>query len=179
VCFNYREEDCKVQAPGGERTKKKTVLLVEDTPGDVELTRWVAAKSPIPINLVVARDGQEALDLVLSSGAQAEKTALELAALRLLLLDLKLPKVSGLEVLRRLRSDSRSKLIPVVVLSSSNEPEDIAAAYTLGANGYVQKPLYFSEFRSAFDHLLHYWLVLNEPPPASITPAGVNAAGAY
>ena len=100
-----------------------------------------------------------------AAAEDADKTSDDQANLNLMLLDLKLPNLSGFEVLRQIRSHPHTKLTPVVVLSSSNDPQDVATAYTLGANGYVQKPVEFSAFRTAFDYLLHYWLVLNEPAP--------------
>jgi CheY-like chemotaxis protein len=141
----------------------KTILLVEDSASDVELARRAFAKGQIRTNLVVASDGQEALDYLFAEGAYAGRDRSDLPALTLL--DLKLPKVSGLEVLRRIRNEPLTRWIPVVVLSSSREQRDIAAAYDLRANSYLQKPVDFQHFVETVLHLGAYWLTLNEPPP--------------
>ena len=141
----------------------KTILLVEDNPSDVDLTKRALSKGHILNELVVAEDGQEALDYLFGTGMYATR---DLAMLpTLVLLDLKLPKVDGLEVLVRIRSDSRTKRLPVVILTSSREEQDIATSYDLGANSYIRKPVDFLQFAEAIKNLGLYWLVLNEPPP--------------
>ena len=132
------------------------ILLVEDDPDDEALTRRALEKNNVRNELVVARDGQEALDYLRGAPRLPE----------LVLLDLKLPKIDGFEVLRRLRADERTRLLPVVVLTSSNEQRDVASSYSLGANSYVRKPVDFKEFTEAARQLGLYWLLLNEPPPA-------------
>lgn len=144
---------------------KRIVLLVEDNPDDEALTLRALKKNNILNEVVVARDGAEALDLLL--GTNGRSGQLRLDQLAVVLLDLKLPKVSGLEVLRRLRADPRTKLLPVVVLTSSKEEQDLVGAYNSGANSYVQKPVEFAEFVRAAGHLGLYWLVTNAPPPIS------------
>lgn len=141
----------------------KTILLVEDNPDDVELTLRAFSKSKIGNEIVVVRDGQEALDYLFATGAHAGRDASALP--EVVLLDLKLPKVDGLEVLRRLRADERTRLLPVVVLTSSGEQQDMLSSYDLGANSFVRKPVDFAEFMDAARHLGLYWLVLNQVPP--------------
>jgi len=141
----------------------KIILLVEDNPSDVGLTRRALSKSHVANDLVVAEDGQAALDYVFGAGAYAGRDVAELPAL--VLLDLKLPKVGGLEVLRRIRADERTRRLPVVVLTTSKEEQDIAASYDLGVNSYIRKPVDFNQFAQAIQQLGLYWLVLNEPPP--------------
>ncbi|MGC9194664.1 MAG: response regulator [Syntrophobacteraceae bacterium] len=137
----------------------KVILLVEDNPSDVDLTRRAFQKSHIANSLIVAEDGRQALDYLLESrGEPAPLPAL-------ILLDLKLPLIDGLEVLRQIREDRRTRRIPVVVLTSSDEESDLAAAYDLGANSYIQKPVDFNRFAEAVRSLGLYWLVLNESPP--------------
>ena len=131
-----------------------TILLVEDNPDDEALT--VMALRGVPATLEVARDGQEAMDYLTNDGK---------ALPRLVLLDLKLPKIDGLEVLRRIREDDRTRLTPVVVLTSSNAPNDVVASYRLGANSYVCKPVNFDQFSETIRQLGTYWLAVNEPPP--------------
>jgi two-component system, response regulator len=143
----------------------KFVLLVEDNPDDEELTRMAFESSNLLNQLVVVRDGAEALDYLFATGAHADR---DLAAVpQVILLDLKLPKVSGLDVLRRMRADPRTQTIPVVVLTSSKEEEDVIRSYELGANAYVRKPVDFGEFSEAVTQLGVFWLLLNQPPPAS------------
>ncbi len=137
---------------------RKTILLVEDNPDDVELTMRAFRKSNVANELVVASDGQMALDMLL--GEKRITPAL-------VLLDLKLPRVDGLEVLRRIRSDEKTKLLPVVILTSSREESDLIRGYSNGANSYIRKPVDFDKFVEAVERLGLYWLVLNEPPPAS------------
>ncbi len=141
----------------------KVILLVEDNPDDEALTLRALNKNNIKNDVVVARDGAEALEYLFGTGKYAGRdTAL---VPQVVLLDLKLPKIEGLEVLRRVRADERTKLLPVVILTSSNEDQDRIAGYGLGANSYVRKPVDFSQFLDAARHLGLYWLVLNEPPP--------------
>ncbi len=141
----------------------KIILLVEDNPDDEALTLRALKKNNILNEVVVARDGAEALDYLFGTG---QYTGRDVGILPLVvLLDLKLPKVDGLEVLQRLRADERTQLLPVVILTSSKEEKDIITGYTLGANSYVRKPVNFTEFVEAVRQLGLYWLVLNEPPP--------------
>jgi two-component system, response regulator len=142
----------------------KTILLVEDNPSDEKLTVRAFKKSGIANEIFVVRDGAEALDYVFAAGAHAERTDLP----SIILLDLKLPRFEGLEVLRRIRADERTKLLPVVILTSSKEDEDIARSYSLGANAYVRKPVAFAEFVEAARTLGLFWLLLNEPPPTRL-----------
>lgn len=143
-------------------TEKKIILLVEDNPDDVELTRRAIRKNNILNELVVARDGAEALDYLFATGAHAGRNLNHMPTV--VLLDLKLPKVDGLEVLRRLRAEERTRLIPVVILTSSREEQDIIAGYKLGCNSYIRKPVDFLQFTEAVQNLGLYWLLLNEPP---------------
>lgn len=137
----------------------KAILLVEDNPDDEALTLRAFKKNNIGNPVVVARDGAEALDCLFGSGGR-----LPHALPQVVLLDLKLPKVDGLEVLRRIRADGRTKLLPVVILTSSREEQDIVESYSLGANSYVRKPVDFDEFVEAARQLGLYWLLLNEVP---------------
>jgi two-component system response regulator len=141
----------------------KVILLVEDNPDDEALTLRALKKNNIKNDVVVARDGAEALDYLFGTGKYAGRDTAHLP--QVVLLDLKLPKIEGLEVLRRLRADERTKLLPVVILTSSNEDQDRIAGYGLGANSYVRKPVDFSQFLEAARQLGLYWLVLNEAPP--------------
>ncbi len=143
--------------------RSNIILLVEDNPDDAELTLRAFRKSKILNEIVVVTDGVEALDYVFATGAHAERN-LE-ANPAVILLDLKLPKIGGLEVLRRLRADERTRRIPVVVLTSSIEERDILSSYDLGANSFVRKPVDFAQFVDAAQQLGMYWLVMNEPPP--------------
>ncbi len=144
----------------------KTILLIEDNPSDIELTRRALERSHVANELVVVQDGQEALDYLFGSGAYAGR---ELSALPgVTLLDLHLPKVPGLEVLRAIRADPRTRRMPVVILTSSNEEPDLAASYDLGVNSYIQKPVDFESFSEAIRTLGLYWLMLNEPPPKAV-----------
>jgi two-component system, response regulator len=138
------------------------ILIVEDNPDDEALTLRALQKNNIHNNIVVVRDGAEALDYLFSTGAYAG-TETELP--QIVLLDLKLPKVNGLEVLRRIRADERTQNIPVVILTTSKEDRDIADGYSLGANSYVRKPVDFVEFTEAVRQLGVYWLLLNERAP--------------
>ncbi len=142
---------------------EKIILLVEDNPDDELLTRRALEKNNISNQVVVARDGAEALDYLFGSGAYAGRDTGVLP--QVVLLDLRLPKIDGLEVLRRLRADGRTEILPVVVLTSSDEERDIVESYSLGANSYVRKPVDFEQFAQAVLQLGLYWLLLNEPPP--------------
>jgi len=143
-------------------THNNIILLVEDNPDDVDLTRRAFAQSKISNKLVVAQDGAEALDYLFASGAWAGRG--EEDDPTVVLLDLKLPKVNGLEVLRNLRADPRTKLIPVIILTSSVEEQDVIRGYDLGCNSYIHKPVDFLQFNDAVRQLSLYWLVLNQPP---------------
>lgn len=146
----------------------RVILLVEDNPNDEELTLRAFKKSNILNPIVVARDGVEALDYLFSRGMYANRDPA--AVPQLILLDLKLPKVDGLEVLKAMRSDDRTRLLPVVVLTSSREEQDIIQSYSLGANSYVRKPVDFAEFLDAARQLGLYWLILSETPPVRVLP---------
>jgi two-component system, response regulator len=141
----------------------KVILLIEDNSSDVDLTRRALDKARIANELIVAEDGEEALDFLWGVGAHAGRDVSELPALALL--DLKLPKLPGLEVLRRIRADPRTRRLPVVILTSSKEEQDMAAGYDLGVNSYIRKPVDFKQFAYCVAQLGLYWLVLNEPPP--------------
>ncbi len=141
----------------------KIILLVEDNADDEILTLRAMKKNNIGNEVIVARDGVEALDYLFRTGPYEGKILSEMP--QVVLLDLKLPKLDGLEVLRRLRADERTKLLPVVILTSSNEEQDRITGYALGANSYVRKPVDFKQFMEAARQLGLYWLVLNEPPP--------------
>lgn len=144
--------------------ENKVILLVEDNSKDVALTQRALKKANIINELVIAGDGVEALEYLLGADGQGGCALCNLPVV--ILLDLKLPRVDGLEVLRRIRSDSKTRLLPVVVLTSSSEENDIVASYDLGANSYVRKPVRFVDFAQAVQQLGLYWLVLNQPPPA-------------
>ena len=135
----------------------KKILLVEDNPDDVALTLRALKKNNIANEVIVAKDGVEALDYLLGDNATSVPAVI--------LLDLKLPKIDGLEVLERLRKDERTKFAPVVVLTSSKEEQDLVRSYKLGANSYIRKPVDFIQFSDAVRQLGLYWLVLNEPAP--------------
>lgn len=141
----------------------KIILLVEDNPDDEALTLRALTKNNITNDVVVARDGVEALDYLLGAGKYAGRDTSVMP--QLILLDLKLPKIDGLEVLRRIRADERTRLLPVVILTSSNDEKDRINGYGLGANSYVRKPVDFTQFIDAVRQLGLYWLLLNEPPP--------------
>lgn len=142
--------------------ERKIILLVEDNPDDVELTLRSLSKSKVVNEVVVARDGVEALEYLLGDGGDSGEKPFPLP--EVVLLDLKLPKVDGLEVLRRIRDHARTKLLPVVVLTSSDEEPDLVESYRLGANSYIRKPVDFVRFAEAIRHLELYWMVLNESP---------------
>jgi len=143
-------------------THKNIILLVEDNPDDVDLTRRAFAKSNIFNELVVVGDGAEALDYLFAAGAWAGRG--EEDDPTVVLLDLKLPKINGLEVLRSLRADPRTRLTPVIILTSSVEEQDVIRGYDLGCNSYIHKPVDFLQFNEAVRQLSLYWLVLNRPP---------------
>jgi len=144
---------------------KRTILLVEDNPDDVALTLRAFKKSNILNEVVVTNDGVAALDYLFATGAYAGRNT-DLMP-QLILLDLKLPKVDGMEVLRRMRADNRTRLLPVVILTSSKEEQDLIDSYSLGCNSYVRKPVDFVQFAEAVRQLGLYWLLLNEPPPGA------------
>ena len=142
----------------------KTILLVEDNPDDIDLTLRALARSNIANAVVVAHDGREALDYLFREGVHEQRQDGEQPTL--VLLDLKLPKIGGLEVLRRMRDRECTSLLPVVVLTSSLEESDVISSYGLGANSYIRKPVDFHQFIEAVHQLGLYWLLLNEAPPA-------------
>ena len=144
-------------------TRSRIILLVEDNPDDVELTLRAFAKSAIANHVVVAADGDEALEYLFATGRHAGRDPQLLP--EVVLLDLKLPTIDGLGVLKRLRADERTRRLPVVILTSSNLEQDVLRSYELGANSFVQKPVNFADFSEAARHLGLYWLVLNETPP--------------
>lgn len=141
------------------------ILLVEDNPDDVDLTIRALKKNNIKNEIVVARDGVEALDYLFGTGIYAERDTSIMPIV--ILLDLKLPKIDGLEVLKRIRSENRTKMIPVVILTSSKEEKDLIESYSSHANSYIQKPVDFDQFMDTVRHLGLYWLILNEVPPIS------------
>jgi two-component system response regulator len=142
---------------------KNIVLLVEDNPDDEELTLMAFKHSKIANEVVVVHDGVEALEYLFGANQSSGDTVNELP--QVMLLDLKLPRLSGLDVLKRIRSDPRTQLLPVVILTSSSEEEDILSSYRLGANSYVRKPVEFEGFAEAIQQLGLYWLIINQPPP--------------
>jgi len=142
---------------------RKTILLVEDNANDEYLTLRALKKYNVANDVVVAHDGVEATDYLFGAGTHAGRDTRELPLV--VLLDLKLPRVDGLEVLRRVRSDERTKLLPVVILTSSNEERDVINGYKLGTNSYVQKPVDFGAFMDAVGQLGLYWMMLNQPVP--------------
>jgi two-component system response regulator len=149
---------------------ERHILLVEDDPDDILLTQRALKDNHISNNVVVARDGLEAFDYLFGTGAYAGRDLSDLPVV--VLLDLKLPKIDGLEVLRRLRNDPRTRLVPVVILTSSIQETDLYQSYLGGANSYIRKPVDFKDFSEAIRHLGLYWLILNEPPPTSADRRG-------
>ena len=145
-----------------ERARNGVILLVEDNPDDVALTLRGLRRNGVLNEVVVVGDGAEALEYLFCSGAYADRDPSVMP--EVVLLDLKLPKVGGLEVLKRVRADERTRLLPVVVLTSSDEEQDLVESYNRGANSYVRKPVGFDEFREAVHHLKLYWMLLNVPP---------------
>ena len=143
---------------------EKFILLVEDNPSDEALTLRALRKNNISSPVVVKRDGAEALDYLLARRSDSGGAC---ALPQLILLDLKLPKIDGLEVLRRIRADARTRLLPVVILTSSREDTDLVRGYDLGANGYVRKPVDFVQFAEAVRQIGLYWLIINEPAPTA------------
>jgi two-component system response regulator len=141
----------------------KIILLVEDNPDDAKLTLRAFKQSNIANPIAVARDGVEALDFLFARGTYSERVGKPLPTL--IVLDLKLPRLDGLGVLKAIRADPRTKLIPVVILTSSKEEQDLISGYSLGANSYVRKPVDFAEFLEAAKHLGIYWLMMNQAPP--------------
>lgn len=141
----------------------KTILLVEDNADDEALTRRALKQNNITSGLSVARNGVEALEFLFGEGQHSDRAQMDMPDV--VLLDLQLPKIGGLEVLRRLRADERTRLLSVVVLTSSNEVGDIETSYRLGANSYIRKPVDFNQFTKAIGELSHYWLELNVAPP--------------
>ena len=139
------------------------ILLVEDNEVDEELTLRALDTNKIKNEVVVARNGAEALDYLLGTGTHAGRDTTQMP--QVVLLDLNLPKIDGLEVLRRVRADERTQLLPVVILTSSKEQQDMVESYSLGANSYIRKPVDYDQFVEAIRQLGLYWLVLNEPPP--------------
>ena len=146
--------------------RDKIILLVEDNPDDELLTLRALRKNNVLNKVVVARDGVEALDYLFGTGRYSGRDTAAMP--QLILLDLKLPKIDGLEVLKRLRADERTRLLPVVILTSSREEQDMLDGYGFGANIYVRKPVNFEQFVQAIEQLKLYWLILNEAPPAAV-----------
>jgi len=142
---------------------QQVILLVEDNPDDIEMTLRAFSKSNVCNKVVVTRDGEEALDYLYGTGVYAGRDVGMMPAV--ILLDLKLPKIDGLEVLKRIRRDERTRLLPVVILTSSELEQDLVDGYKLGANSYILKPVGFENFCSAVRELGMYWALLNQPPP--------------
>ncbi len=138
------------------------ILLVDDSPDDVDLTLHALRRENLANKIAIARDGEEALDFLFCRGPFTERPGKPLP--RLVLLDLKLPKVDGMEVLRQIKGDARTKLIPVVIMTSSREERDLVNGYHLGANSFIQKPVDFTQFRETVKTLGMYWLLINQPP---------------
>jgi CheY-like chemotaxis protein len=147
-------------------TPRKALLLVEDNPDDQELTLLALEQGGITNEVIVAHDGVEALDYLFGTGIYAQRDTSIMPAL--ILLDIQLPRINGLEVLQRLRSDDRTKLLPVVILTTSNEQQDLINSYTLGCNSYIRKPVDYDRFLIAMQQLGMYWLLINEPPPVPV-----------
>lgn len=139
------------------------ILLVEDNPNDLELTMHALSKGNLANKIYAARDGEEALDFLFCRGAFTNRKFD--SPPKVVLLDLKLPKVDGLEVLRAVKSDPRTRSVPIVVMTSSSQQRDLIESYKLGVNSYIQKPIDFNEFREVLQRLGYYWLIINKPPP--------------
>jgi two-component system response regulator len=151
------------------------ILLVEDNKDDMDLTLHALKREKLANNIFVARDGEEALDFLFCRGAFAKRTFEHPP--KLVLLDLKLPKVDGMEVLKQVKNDPRTKNIPIVIMTSSKEERDLVSGYNLGANSYIQKPVDFDQFRETVKSVGLYWLVINQPAPASsLTKAAGQAS---
>ena len=142
---------------------EKSILLIEDDPDDETLIKRELRRNNVANRIAVVRDGAEALDYLFCTGSYADRDPDDLPTV--VILDLKLPKIDGLEVLRQIRADKRTRILPVVVMTSSDAERDIAESYNRGANSYVRKPVNFDQFREAVRQLQLYWLVTNEPPP--------------
>jgi len=140
------------------------ILLVEDNPNDLELTLHALEKNNLANRIHAARDGEEALDFMFCRGVYGNRSFE--SPPKVVLLDLKLPKVDGLEVLRAIKGETRTKAVPVVVMTSSSQQRDLVESYQLGVNSYIQKPINFNEFREVLQRLGYYWLVINKPPPS-------------
>lgn len=145
------------------RSSRRVILLVEDNPDDEALTLRALARNGIRHHVEVARDGVEALDYLLGRARHAGRDTAQLPVVTLL--DLKLPRIDGLEVLRQIRADAHARLLPVVILTSSREEQDLIEGYSLGVNSYIRKPVDFTQFTEAVRQIGAYWLVLNEEPP--------------
>ena len=143
--------------------KSKVILLVEDNPSDIELTKRAFAKAHIANEVIVAENGRDALDYLFRTGKYTDRD-IDMVPM-LVLLDIKMPVMDGLETLKYIRSDELTRRLPVVILTSSREEEDLARSYDLGVNSYICKPVDFNQFADAVKNLGLYWLVLNEPPP--------------
>jgi two-component system response regulator len=146
-----------------KKSRDGAILVVEDDPDDEELTIRALKKINLANDIVVVRDGAEALDYLFADGKSAGRDVVDTPAV--VLLDLKLPKVEGLEVLKRIRENAPTRLVPVVILTSSDEQKDLIESYRLGANSYVRKPVDFEQFMKAVEELGLYWMLLNQPPP--------------
>ena len=144
----------------------KVILLAEDNPADQKMTVRALRQHNVVNEIIVVRNGVEALDYLFGTGDYAGRDVTQLPSL--VLLDIKMPKMDGLEVLRRLRADERTKMLPVVILTSSKEEQDLIDGYRFGCNSYIRKPVDFDQFAHAVQQLKLYWLVLNEPPPGGV-----------
>lgn len=141
----------------------RMILLVEDNPDDELLTLRALKKNNLSENITVVRDGVEALDYLFGTGAYADRDTAQMPTV--ILLDLQLPKVNGLQVLQKMRENEQTRYLPVVILTTSKEEQDMVSSYSLGANSFIRKPVDFDKFINAIEQLGQYWLVLNEPPP--------------
>jgi CheY-like chemotaxis protein len=155
--------------------KQIEILLIEDNDEDLELTMHALRKEKFANSIEVARDGEEALELIFGEGGLAARAAAGRPP-KLILLDLKLPKINGLEVLERIKGDPRTRTIPVVIMTSSKEDRDLVNGYGLGANSYIQKPVDFDEFRETVNRIGFYWLLINQPPAAGERAASAGAS---